>query len=148
MDASKYVYEIPLGDAKAFIINGEKTILVDTGIAPFPPEVFAFIEETGFKLGDEQQIEHLRKGSFQFIMDFIKEKGFDLTASVNIPGVTNNAPAIKIITPSISSSVGMIPCWRLLPNRRHTAIPSYFANPPPIIPVVMTKRIVVVSDVH
>lgn len=75
MDALNYVHEIPLGNVKAFIIEGEKTILVDTGIRPVPPEVLAFFEKTGIKLGDDKQLEFLRKGSFQFIMDYIKGKG-------------------------------------------------------------------------
>lgn len=78
MEALNYVHEIPLGNTKAFIIEGEKNILVDTGIAPVPPQILDFFEKSGIKLGDEQQVEFLKKGSFQFIMDFIKDKGFTI----------------------------------------------------------------------
>ncbi len=47
MDALNHVHEIPLGNVKAFIIEGEKTILVDTGIRPVPQEVLDFFEKTG-----------------------------------------------------------------------------------------------------
>lgn len=109
MDALKYVYEIPLGDAKAFIINGEKTILVDTGIAPFPPEVFTFVEETGFKLADEQQIEHLRKGSFQFIMDFIKEKGFTIETIICTHYHPDHTGCLKKLKETLNVPVAMHP---------------------------------------
>ena len=63
MDALDHVHEIPLGNVKAFIIEGEKTILVDTGIRPVPQEVLDFFEKTGIKLGDGEQLEFLKKGS-------------------------------------------------------------------------------------
>ena len=67
----KNVHEIPLGNVKAFILVGKKTILVDTGINPIPSEVLAFFDKTGIKLGDKEQLAFLEKGSFPFIMDFI-----------------------------------------------------------------------------
>ena len=68
MNASNYVHEIPLGNVKAFIIEGEKTVLIDTGISPVPAEVLTFFEQNGIKLGDDEQRKFLKKGSFQFIM--------------------------------------------------------------------------------
>ena len=68
----KNVHEIPLGNVKAFILEGEKTILVDTGINPVPPDVLAFFEKTGIKLGDKDQLSFLEKGSFPFIIDYIE----------------------------------------------------------------------------
>ena len=65
------VHEIPLGNVKAFILEGKKTILVDTGINPVPPDVLAFFEKSGIKLGDKSQLAFLEKGSFPFIMDYI-----------------------------------------------------------------------------
>ena len=65
------VHEIPLGNVKAFILEGEKTILVDTGINPVPPDVLSFFEKSGIKLGDKKQLAFMEKGSFPFIMDYI-----------------------------------------------------------------------------
>ena len=62
MQAINHVHEIPLGNVKAFIIEGDKTILVDTGIAPVPPEVLSFFEKSGIQLGNEEQMEYLKKG--------------------------------------------------------------------------------------
>jgi hypothetical protein len=67
MDALNHVHEIPLGNVKAFIIDGEKTILVDTGIKPVHPDVMDFLEKTGIKFEDEQELAFLKQGSFQFI---------------------------------------------------------------------------------
>jgi glyoxylase-like metal-dependent hydrolase (beta-lactamase superfamily II) len=109
MDALNHVYEIPLGDAKAFIIEGEKTILVDTGIAPFPPEVLAFFEQSGVKLGDEQQIEHFKKGSFQFIMDFILEKGFTVDTIICTHYHPDHTGCLKKLKEILNVPVAMHP---------------------------------------
>jgi glyoxylase-like metal-dependent hydrolase (beta-lactamase superfamily II) len=105
MDALNHVHEIPLGNVKAFIIEGEKTILVDTGIRPVPQEVLDFFEKTGIKLGDGEQLEFLKKGSFQFIVEYIRKKGLtidtiicthyhnDHTGSLKKLKETLNAPA-------------------------------------------------------
>lgn len=76
MNASAHVHELTLGNVRVFVIQGEKTILVDSGIAPVHPEILAFFEKNGITLGDEQQIAYLKKGSFQYIMDFINEHNF------------------------------------------------------------------------
>jgi glyoxylase-like metal-dependent hydrolase (beta-lactamase superfamily II) len=76
MDALTFVHEIPLGNVKAFVVESEKTILVDTGIKPVHPDVMDFFIKKGFKFGDNRELEFLKQGSFQFIMDFITEKGF------------------------------------------------------------------------
>ena len=78
MGALDHVHEIVLGNVKAFILSGEKTILVDTGISPIPPEVLDFFAKSGIKLGNEQQMEYFKKGSFQFITDAIKETGLTI----------------------------------------------------------------------
>jgi len=36
------VHAIELGNVKAFIIEGEKTVLVDTGVKPVPDEILLF----------------------------------------------------------------------------------------------------------
>ena len=74
MAAIDHVHTIPLGDVKAFIIDGEKTILVDTGIKPVHPDVFAFFEEMGIKIPGEKELQFMKKGSYPFIMDFIQER--------------------------------------------------------------------------
>jgi len=107
MDALNYVHEIPLGNVKAFIIEGEKTILVDTGISPVPPEVLAFFEKSGIKLGDEQQIEFLKKGSFQFIMNFIKQKGLNIDTIICTHYHTDHTGCLKKIKETLKVPVAM-----------------------------------------
>jgi len=109
MDALKHVHEIPLGNVKSYIIEGEKTILVDTGIAPVPPEVLTFFEKSGIKLGDEQQIEFLKKGSFQFIMDFIKEKGFAIDNIICTHYHTDHTGCLKKLKEALKVPVAMHP---------------------------------------
>ena len=109
MDALNHVHEIPLGNVKAFIIDGEKTILVDTGINPVPPEVLAFFEKSGIKLGDEKQIEFLKKGSFQFIIDFIKEKGFSIDTIICTHYHTDHTGCLKKLKDTLNVPVAMHP---------------------------------------
>ena len=52
MDALGRVHAIELGNVKAFIIEGEKNILVDTGVKPVPEDILSFFERGGIKLGD------------------------------------------------------------------------------------------------
>ena len=109
MNALKHVHEIPLGNVKAFIIEGEKAILVDTGINPVPPDVLAFFEKSGIKLGDEQQIEFLKKGSFQFIMNFIKENSFAINAIICTHYHTDHTGCLKKIKEALKVPVAMHP---------------------------------------
>ena len=109
MDALNHVHEIPLGNVKAFIIDGEKTILVDTGINQVPPEVLAFFEKSGIKLGDEKQIEFLKKGSFQFIIDFIKEKGFSIDTIICTHYHTDHTGCLKKLKDTLNVPVAMHP---------------------------------------
>ena len=109
MNALKHVHEIPLGNVKAFIIEGVKTILVDTGISPVPPDVLAFFEKSGIKLGDEQQIEFLKKGSFQFIINFIKENSFTINTIICTHYHTDHTGCLKKIKEALKVPVAMHP---------------------------------------
>ncbi len=109
MDALNQVHEIPLGNVKAFIIEGEKTILVDTGIGPVPPEVLAFFKKSGIKLGDEQQIEYLKKGSFQYIMDFIKEKSITIDTIICTHYHADHTGCLKKVKDTLKVPVAMHP---------------------------------------
>ena len=109
MNALNQVHEIPLGNVKAFIIEGEKTILVDTGIGPVPPEVLAFFEKSGIKLGDEQQIEYLKKGSFKFIIDFIKGENFTIDTIICTHYHADHTGCLKKIKAALKVPVAMHP---------------------------------------
>lgn len=109
MNAIDHVHEIPLGNVKAFIIEGDKTILVDTGIAPVPLEVLSFFEKSGIKLGDEQQIEYLKKGSFQFIMDFIKGKSLAIDTIICTHYHADHTGCLKKIKDALKVPVAMHP---------------------------------------
>ncbi len=109
MNALNHVHEITLGNVKAFIIEGEKTILVDTGIAPVPPEVLSFFEKSGIKLGHEQQVEYLKKGSFQFIMNYIKEKGLTIDTIICTHYHPDHTGCLKKIKDALKVLVAMHP---------------------------------------
>jgi len=51
MDALHFVHAIELGNVKAFIIEGEKNILVDTGVKPVPEDILSFFERGGINWG-------------------------------------------------------------------------------------------------
>lgn len=109
MQAINHVHEIPLGNVKAFIIEGDKTILVDTGIAPVPPEVLSFFEKSGIQLGNEEQMEYLKKGSFQFIMNFIKEQAFAVEAIICTHYHADHTGCLKKIKDALGVPVAMHP---------------------------------------
>ncbi len=109
MVALDHVHEIILGNVKAFILSGEKTILVDTGISPIPPDVLAFFEKNGIKLGNEQQMEYFKKGSFQFITDAIKEKGLTIDTIICTHYHPDHTGCLKKLKDLLNVPVAMHP---------------------------------------
>ena len=109
MSALEYVHEIPLGNVKAFIIEGEKTALIDTGISPVPSEVLTFFEKNGIALGNEEQRKFLEKGSFQFIMDYIKEKALTIDLIVCTHYHTDHTGCLKKLKAALNVPVAMHP---------------------------------------
>lgn len=109
MHATDHVHDIYLGNVKAFVIEGEKTILIDTGIAPVPDDVLSFFEKSGIKLGDEQQIEYLKKGSFQFIMDVIREKALTIDTIICTHFHADHTGCLKKLKDALGVPVAMHP---------------------------------------
>lgn len=68
------VFELVVGNAKVFFIDGKKKILVDTGLKPLPQVVIDFFEKSGMRMGDEKEKEILRKGAYTLIRDFLSDK--------------------------------------------------------------------------
>ena len=105
----KCVHEIPLGNVKAFILEGEKTILVDTGINPVPSDVLAFFEKSGIKLGDTSQLAYLEKGSFPFIMDYIDTHGLTIDTIVCTHYHTDHTGSLFQLKEALNVPVAMHP---------------------------------------
>lgn len=101
------VYEIPLGNVKAFILKGVKTILVDTGIKPVPPEILAFFEKSGIKLGSDKERSFLQNGSFHYIMAFIREKGLTIDAIVCTHYHTDHTGSLKQLKETLKVPVAL-----------------------------------------
>jgi len=109
MNALHHIHEIILGNVKSFILEGEKTILVDTGISPIPPEVLAFFEKSGIKLGDEQQMEYLKKGSFQYIIDYIQENDLAIDTIICTHYHPDHTGTLKKLKETLKVPVAMHP---------------------------------------
>jgi glyoxylase-like metal-dependent hydrolase (beta-lactamase superfamily II) len=109
MSALDSVHEIPLGNVKAFILEGEKTILVDTGIKPVTPEILAFFEKSGIKLGDEKEIAFLRKGSFHYITKFIQDQGLIIDTIICTHYHTDHTGSLKELKETLKVPVAMHP---------------------------------------
>ena len=109
MRASGSVHEIPLGNVKAFIIEGETTILVDTGIMPVPPEILAFFEKNGIKLGDAREVAFLHNGSFRYIMDFIEDRGLAPDGIICTHYHTDHTGSLKQLKETLHVPVAMHP---------------------------------------
>jgi glyoxylase-like metal-dependent hydrolase (beta-lactamase superfamily II) len=105
----KNVHQIALGNVKAFILQGEKTILVDTGINPVPPEVLAFFEKTGIKLGDKDQLTFLEKGSFPFIMDYLDTRGLTIDTIICTHYHTDHTGTLSQLKEALNVPVAMHP---------------------------------------
>jgi len=105
----KFVHEIPLGNVKAFILEGEKTILVDTGINPVPSDVLAFFEKSGIKLGDTSQLAFLEKGSFPFIMDYIDTHGLTIDTIICTHYHTDHTGSLLQLKETLNVPVAMHP---------------------------------------
>lgn len=105
----KNVHEISLGNVKAFILEGEKTILVDTGINPVPPEVLDFFEKTGIKLGDKDQLAFLEKGSFPFIIDYIDTHGLAIDTIICTHYHTDHTGTLSQLKEALNVPVAMHP---------------------------------------
>ena len=103
------IHEIPLGNVKAFILEGEKTILVDTGINPVPHDVLAFFEKSGIKLGDTSQLAFLEKGSFPFIMDYIDTHGLTIDTIVCTHYHTDHTGSLFQLKEALNVPVAMHP---------------------------------------
>ena len=105
----KNVHQIPLGNVKAFILQGEKTILVDTGINPVPPEVLAFFEKTGIQLGDKDQLTFLEKGSFPFIMGYLDTHGLTIDTIICTHYHTDHTGTLSQLKEALNVPVAMHP---------------------------------------
>jgi glyoxylase-like metal-dependent hydrolase (beta-lactamase superfamily II) len=103
------VHEIPLGNVKAFIIEGAKTILVDTGIKPVTPEILAFFEKSGIKLGDEKEIAFLKKGSFHYIINCIRDHGLTIDTIICTHYHTDHTGSLKQLKETLNVPVAMHP---------------------------------------
>jgi glyoxylase-like metal-dependent hydrolase (beta-lactamase superfamily II) len=103
------VHEIPLGNVKAFIIEGAKTILIDTGIKPVTPEILAFFEQSGIKLGDEKEIAFLKNGSFHYITQFIQDHGLTIDTIICTHYHTDHTGSLKELKEALTVPVAMHP---------------------------------------
>ena len=103
------VHEIPLGNVKAFIIEGVKTILIDTGIKPVTPEILAFFEQSGIKLGDEKEIAFLKNGSFHYITKFIQDHGLTIDTIICTHYHTDHTGSLKELKEALKVPVAMHP---------------------------------------
>ena len=109
MYALGYVHEIILGNVKAFIIEGEKTVLVDTGVKPVPEEILSFFEKGGIKLGDAEQIEYLKRGSYSYIMNFIGERRLTVDTIICTHYHTDHTGCLKELKETLKVPVAMHP---------------------------------------
>jgi glyoxylase-like metal-dependent hydrolase (beta-lactamase superfamily II) len=109
MEALKHVHIIPLGDVKAFILEGESTVLVDAGIKPVHQDVINFFMKSGFKLGDEKEMELLRQGSFKFIKDFINKDGFNINKIICTHFHNDHTGCLKQLKEALHVPVAMHP---------------------------------------
>ncbi len=125
----KNVHAIPLGNVKAFILVGEKTILVDTGINPVPPEVLTFFEKTGIKLGDKDQLAFLEKGSFPFIRDYIHTHGLAIDTIICTHYHTDHTGTLSQLKEALNVPVAMHPLDIPLVEGREEPPPSTILPP-------------------
>ena len=109
MSALDSVHEIPLGNVKAFIIQGAKTILIDTGIKPITPEILAFFEQSGIKLGDENEVAFLKNGSFHYITKFIQDHGLTIDTIICTHYHTDHTGSLKELKEALKVPVAMHP---------------------------------------
>lgn len=107
MDALRYVHVIELGNVKAFIIEGEKTVLVDTGVKPVPDEILTFFEKGGIKLGDARQIEYLKRGSYHYIMNYIGEHDLHIDAIICTHYHTDHTGCLQELKETLKVPVAM-----------------------------------------
>jgi glyoxylase-like metal-dependent hydrolase (beta-lactamase superfamily II) len=64
------IFELEVGNTKIFFIDGEKKILIDTGLMALPDEVIDFFEKTGMKI-DRDRKEMLRSGAYASIVNYL-----------------------------------------------------------------------------
>jgi len=107
MSSLDNVHAIELGNVKAFVIEGEKTILVDTGVKPVPDEILTFFEKGGIKLGDARQIEYLRRGSYHYIMNYIGERGLHIDSIICTHYHTDHTGCLKELKETLKVPVAM-----------------------------------------
>jgi len=129
MNALHDVHEIILGNVKAFIIEGEKTVLVDTGVKPVPDEILSFFEKGGIKLGDARQIEYLRRGSYHYIMDYIGKRGLTVDAIICTHYHTDHTGCLKELKETLKVPVAMHPLDIPVIEGRVTPPPSTLLPP-------------------
>jgi hypothetical protein len=68
------VHELAIAHTKVFIIQAQPNVLVDTGSGPLHDEVIAFLKKTGFAFESEEQKKLLKKGAYETIIRFLREK--------------------------------------------------------------------------
>jgi glyoxylase-like metal-dependent hydrolase (beta-lactamase superfamily II) len=129
------IHELALANTKAFVVEAQKNVLVDTGSGPLHDEVLLFLEKSGFIFETAKQKRLMQEGAYKTIIAFLQESNIQIDAVICTHHHSDHTGNLKLLKDSLKVPVAMHELDIPVVEGREE-IP-----PPPFIPAGILKHL-------